>query len=173
MIKVHLLHHLCFALNLYLGMQRFGTSFISTHQIGIPIFKAQFEEACNLLLQPSPEGTGSPDVEEAKKLYAQGKLDKAVYAMPRNRVAEKSILEFLKKAEKDGQKGVDWKGAFQTVSNKAHLCRDGTESRQIFGSSTKSSSRISSTLHPPDSKNFASDVSSCLSILPLESNGLS
>lgn len=97
------------------GMQRFGTSMVSTHQVGIPVFKGQFEEACKLLLSPAQAGGDLSEVEEAKEFFAKGELDKALQVLPRNRVGERAILQTLEKMKSDVK--TDWKAAFQSVSS--------------------------------------------------------
>lgn len=40
----------------YFGMQRFGTSSVLTHTIGVAIMKKNYEEASNLILNPRDGG---------------------------------------------------------------------------------------------------------------------
>ncbi|KAJ9474233.1 Multisubstrate pseudouridine synthase 7 [Pseudozyma hubeiensis] len=108
----------------YFGMQRFGTGAIPTHHIGILILRNDFKSAIDLLFQP--RAPSSPDADDgdsfdllrAKQLYKDGELDKAYYAIPKNCVAEKHILDKMRGSR--WTKG-DWTGAFGNVPRTLRL----------------------------------------------------
>ncbi len=76
----------------YFGMQRFGTSSISTPEIGIQILKEDFEKACDFILLP--KGNEDGRYHEARQHWQQHKDPKsALQLFPRNCIAERAILE--------------------------------------------------------------------------------
>ncbi|CDS00272.1 hypothetical protein [Sporisorium scitamineum] len=108
----------------YFGMQRFGTGAIPTHHIGILILQSNFKSAIDLLFEPCTASTpdaddgDSLDLLKAKQLYKDGELEKAYYAIPKNCVAEKHILDKMRSAK--WNKG-DWTGAFSNVPRTLRL----------------------------------------------------
>lgn len=108
----------------YFGMQRFGTGAIPTHHIGILILQNDFKGAIDLLF--TPRSASSPDADDgdsldllrAKLLFAEGEYEKAYYAVPRNCVAEKHILDKMRSGK--WMKG-DWTGAFGNVPRTLRL----------------------------------------------------
>ncbi|KAK0550837.1 multisubstrate pseudouridine synthase 7 [Tilletia horrida] len=89
----------------YYGMQRFGTTQLSTHELGIPLFKRDYKRAIDLLLAPRPYPNPAPssgieaDVARARDLYAQARLQDAHDAMPRSYTAERTVLGRLAREE--------------------------------------------------------------------------
>ncbi|KAG8742340.1 hypothetical protein FRC10_001621 [Ceratobasidium sp. 414] len=80
----------------YYGMQRFGTSAIPTHSIGLAILRSDWRHATSLLLRPRP-GEYS-DTEAGRRAWLEeGDLEKALQLIPRRCVAERCILENYKK----------------------------------------------------------------------------
>ncbi|PWN18273.1 tRNA pseudouridine synthase D, partial [Microstroma glucosiphilum] len=82
----------------YYGMQRFGTSSISSHVIGLAVIKNDFAGAISLFLDPR-----SDDAEEmtvAKTFYAQGNVHEALNTCPRWATAERAILGKMVEEEK-------------------------------------------------------------------------
>ena len=108
----------------YFGMQRFGTGAIPTHHIGILILKNDFKSAIELLFEPrsasssSADDGDSLDLLRAKQLYKEGELDKAYWAIPKNCVAEKHVLDKMRSAK--WQRG-DWTGAFGHIPRTLRL----------------------------------------------------
>ncbi|SJX64285.1 related to PUS7-Pseudouridine synthase [Sporisorium reilianum f. sp. reilianum] len=108
----------------YFGMQRFGTGAIPTHHIGILILKNDFKGAIDLLFEPrtasgpDADDGDSLDLLRAKQLYRDGELDKAYYAVPKNCVAEKHILDKMRSAKWNTG---DWTGAFSNVPRTLRL----------------------------------------------------
>ncbi|CAD6903426.1 unnamed protein product, partial [Tilletia controversa] len=107
----------------YFGMQRFGTSDLSTHELGIPLFLGDYKRAVELLLAPrststtttsstassslssttagggsSPSGIEA-EVARARELFGEGKLQQAYDALPRSFVAERTVLGRLIREE--------------------------------------------------------------------------
>lgn len=77
----------------YYGMQRFGTSPIPTHAIGLALLQCNWALACHMILRPR-EGEGE-DVQAARLLWEQkktlpGGAGAAARAMPRRCVAERA-----------------------------------------------------------------------------------
>jgi len=91
----------------YYGMQRFGTSQISTQSVGALLLKGDWKGACESILDVKAGGMN--DSLAARELYARGDVDGAFDAMPRSCVSERAILGVLKTDPKH------FAGAFQAV----------------------------------------------------------
>jgi tRNA pseudouridine13 synthase len=91
----------------YYGMQRFGTSLVSTHTVGALLLNGQWKEACEAILDVKAGGMN--DSLEARELYARGDIAGALDKMPRTCIAERSILGVLKQDSKH------YSGALQAV----------------------------------------------------------
>lgn len=108
----------------YFGMQRFGTGAIPTHHIGILVLKNDFKGAIDLLLtprtasSPTADDGDSIDLLKAKAHYREGELDKAYFAMPKNCIAEKHILD---KMRRHNFNAGDWMGAFGNIPRTLRL----------------------------------------------------
>jgi tRNA pseudouridine13 synthase len=77
-------------------MQRFGTSAIPTHSIGLALLQSDWKLATSLLLRPRPGEY--PDTETGRRAWLEEKdLEKALRLIPRRCVAERCILENYKK----------------------------------------------------------------------------
>ncbi|CAE6491897.1 unnamed protein product [Rhizoctonia solani] len=80
----------------YYGMQRFGTSAIPTHSIGLALLRSDWKLATSLLLRPRP-GEYS-ETEAGRRAWIEEKdLEQALRLIPRRCVAERCILENYKK----------------------------------------------------------------------------
>lgn len=82
----------------YYGMQRFGTSPIPTHAIGLALLRSDWALATHLILRPR-EGEAE-DVQLARIVYGEGKIGEAIRLMPRRSVAERAgecCLEVLQR----------------------------------------------------------------------------
>lgn len=100
----------------YYGMQRFGTSSLSSHQVGLPLIRHDFETAVKLLLAVREDDT--EEVYTAKELYAQGQVKDAFQLMPRWASAERAILgKMLDEEKRNGQgcKHNDWQAYFMAI----------------------------------------------------------
>ena len=91
----------------YYGMQRFGTSLVSTHSVGALLLNGQWKGACEAILDVKAGGMN--DSFEARELYAKGDIEGAFGKMPRSCTAERAILSVLKTNAKH------YSGAFQAV----------------------------------------------------------
>lgn len=94
----------------YYGMQRFGTSVVSTHTVGIALFRNDFQGAVSLIMAPRPGD--SDEVQEARRAFQDGDVEKSLKLMPHYNIPERSILQRMQ-ADKDGQN--DWKGYFMAI----------------------------------------------------------
>lgn len=72
----------------YYGMQRFGTSPIPTHAIGLALLRSDWALATHLILR-ARDGEGE-DVQLARQVWREGKLGEAIRLMPRRAVAERA-----------------------------------------------------------------------------------
>ena len=78
----------------YYGMQRFGTSQVSTHSVGALLLNGQWKAACEAILDIKAGGMN--DSLHARELYSQGEIEQAFEKMPRNCIAERAVLGVLK-----------------------------------------------------------------------------
>lgn len=78
----------------YYGMQRFGTSQVSTHSIGALLLNGQWRAACEAILDIRAGGMN--DSLEARELYARGEIKEAFEKMPKSCIAERAVLGALK-----------------------------------------------------------------------------
>ncbi|KAI8369919.1 pseudouridine synthase [Blakeslea trispora] len=77
----------------YFGMQRFGTSNVSTHKIGCAIMKKDFEEASDMILNPR-EGE-RPEYHAARTLWQDTHDAEAALAIfPKRAFSERKLLNF-------------------------------------------------------------------------------
>ncbi|XP_042387375.1 pseudouridylate synthase 7 homolog isoform X2 [Zingiber officinale] len=80
----------------YYGLQRFGSGSVPTHLVGAALLKGEWKTAASLILDPR-EGE-RPIVREAREYYKEhGDVDLTLKKLPRHLVAERSILQCLKK----------------------------------------------------------------------------
>ncbi|XP_074572969.1 multisubstrate pseudouridine synthase 7 [Curcuma longa] len=80
----------------YYGLQRFGSGSVPTHLVGAALLKGEWKTAASLILDPR-EGE-RPIVREARQYYKEhGDVDLTLKKLPRYLVAERSILQCLKK----------------------------------------------------------------------------
>jgi tRNA pseudouridine13 synthase len=93
----------------YYGMQRFGTSLVSTHSIGALLLNGQWKAACELILDVKAGGMNDSLV--ARELFLKGDITGAFEQMPRNCIAERAILGVLKGDTRH------YAGAFQAVNS--------------------------------------------------------
>uniref|UniRef100_A0A804PZ99 TRUD domain-containing protein n=1 Tax=Zea mays TaxID=4577 RepID=A0A804PZ99_MAIZE len=79
----------------YYGLQ-FGSGSIPTHLVGAALLRGEWKVAVNLILDPR-EGERD-DINELRKHYKEhGDIDMALRNFPRHLVAERAILQCLKK----------------------------------------------------------------------------
>lgn len=82
----------------YYGMQRFGTSHIPTHSVGLAMLQQNYALAVDLLLRTRPGE--HPDAEAARNIWNDlGDADKALAMFPKRCVAERCLLEYFKQEE--------------------------------------------------------------------------
>ena len=91
----------------YYGMQRFGTSQVSTHSVGALLLNGQWRAAVEAILDVKAGGMN--DSLEARELFAKGDIQGAFDKMPRSCIAERAILGVLKESPNQ------YAGAFQAV----------------------------------------------------------
>jgi tRNA pseudouridine13 synthase len=91
----------------YYGMQRFGTSLVSTHSVGALLLNAQWKAACEAILDVKAGGMNDSIV--AREMYAKGDVEEAFQQMPRGCIAERAILGVLRANDKH------FSGALQAV----------------------------------------------------------
>jgi len=101
----------------YYGMQRFGTSLVSTHTVGALLLNGQWKAACESILDVKAGGMNDSLI--ARELYAKGEIDEALEKMPRSCLAERAILGVLCKDPKH------YSGALQAVCHPSSLNTNG------------------------------------------------
>lgn len=105
----------------YYGMQRFGTSSISTHRVGIALLRDDYRTAVQLIMAPR-EG----DVKEAvaaRVAYCRGELATCMKLFPHGNVPERSIVSRMRAEQHhfvEGQdpslsKHADWRKYFSAL----------------------------------------------------------
>ncbi|KAF8314759.1 pseudouridine synthase [Clavulina sp. PMI_390] len=76
----------------YYGMQRFGTSPIPTHSIGLALLQSNWKRALDLILRPRPGE--AHEAEAGRRAWLEDRdLRRALQLMPRRMVAERAVLE--------------------------------------------------------------------------------
>ncbi|WBW71967.1 tRNA/snRNA/rRNA pseudouridine synthase Pus7 [Schizosaccharomyces osmophilus] len=94
----------------YFGLQRFGTSSVGTHTIGIALLRSEWKKAVELILSPRPEHTGP--VREAMHIWhTTHDAEATLKILPRRLIAETSILETWLRSGNQS----DFLGAFQRI----------------------------------------------------------
>ncbi|GJJ07479.1 hypothetical protein Clacol_001681 [Clathrus columnatus] len=98
-------------------MQRFGTSSIPTHSIGLALLKSEWHRAVNLILRP--RSGEYPEAAHARRAWLEDRdLDTALALMPRRVVAERCILENYQKQGGDDRNAL---GAISTIPKNLRL----------------------------------------------------
>jgi tRNA pseudouridine13 synthase len=78
----------------YFGMQRFGTSSVSSHTIGAALLKGEFSKAISLILDPRPHDNLA--FTEARNTWVSTRDPaKSLPLFPNNAVAERSVLRAM------------------------------------------------------------------------------
>lgn len=86
----------------YFGLQRFGSSSIPTHQIGIEILKGNFEEAVHLLLCPREEAKHKSFLTEMRETWENTRDPvKSLEKLPKKHSTEGKLLFGLKDNRND------------------------------------------------------------------------
>jgi len=100
----------------YYGMQRFGTSFIPTHAVGLAMLQQDWALAVDLLLRNRPGE--HPDAEAARTVWSQtGDWDAALEGFPKRCVAERALLEAIRQEGKKDNKDRNHHQALMSVSS--------------------------------------------------------
>lgn len=80
----------------YFGLQRFGSGFIPTHLVGAALLRGEWKTAVSMILDPR-EGEKNA-INKAREYYKEtGDIDGTLKQLPSHLVAEKAILQCLKK----------------------------------------------------------------------------
>nr|XP_018622549.1 multisubstrate pseudouridine synthase 7 isoform X2 [Nicotiana tomentosiformis] len=81
----------------YFGLQRFGSSSVPTHLIGAALLRGEWKAAVSLILDPR-EGEKNA-ISTVREYYKEsGDIDGTLRQLPRHLVAERAILQCLKKS---------------------------------------------------------------------------
>ncbi|KAG9451935.1 hypothetical protein H6P81_004839 [Aristolochia fimbriata] len=82
----------------YFGLQRFGSGSVPTHLIGAALLRGEWKAAAGLILDPREGDILELNLMEAREYYKESKdIDGTLRRLPRHLVAERSILQCLKK----------------------------------------------------------------------------
>lgn len=83
----------------YYGLQRFGTSSVATHRVGVALLQGRWQEATSLILQPR-QGE-EKDCDSARRYYLEtGDIAGTLRKMPRQLHVERLLLQGLNKMGK-------------------------------------------------------------------------
>ena len=87
----------------YYGLQRFGTTAIGTHEIGVELLKRDYEKAVDLLLRPRSESASREAIlGKMRKVWEETKDAKlALNQMDKKHMGEAKVLSHLVKSERD------------------------------------------------------------------------
>jgi len=101
----------------YYGLQRFGTTGIATHEIGVALLKADYENAVDLLLKPRAESTSREAMlGKMRSVWAESKDAKsALGELEKKHVSEAKVLKHLCGKE------TDYLGAISTIPRVTRL----------------------------------------------------
>lgn len=81
----------------YFGLQRFGSGSVPTHHIGATLLRGEWKAAASTILDPR-EGERNI-ISKAREYYKQtGDIDGTLKQLPRHLVAERAMLQCLKKS---------------------------------------------------------------------------
>ncbi|XP_019161541.1 PREDICTED: multisubstrate pseudouridine synthase 7 [Ipomoea nil] len=84
----------------YFGLQRFGSSSVPTHLIGATLLRGEWKAAVNMILDPR-EGEKNV-ISRVREYYKEsGDIDGTLRQLPRHLVAERAILQCLKKNQQN------------------------------------------------------------------------
>ncbi len=84
------------------GLQRFGSSTVLTHHVGVAILRGDFDEAVNLILCPRDEAKHKSYLNAMRATWKETKdAGKALDALPRKHAPEGKLLFGLKDNPKD------------------------------------------------------------------------
>lgn len=105
----------------YYGMQRFGTSSISTHTVGVALLQGDYRRAIQLIMAPR-EGDAEQTT-EARQAYASSHFRESLSLFPHNNVPERAILQrmladshqFTSGKDPAEHQGVDWRKYFSAL----------------------------------------------------------
>nr|XP_039269311.1 pseudouridylate synthase 7 homolog [Styela clava] len=81
----------------YFGLQRFGTTSVPTHVVGIAILKSKWQEVVNLLLQPRDDETDINLNRALKEYLESGDVDAALKCLKYKSSIEGILLQGLKR----------------------------------------------------------------------------
>ncbi|XP_052204944.1 multisubstrate pseudouridine synthase 7 [Diospyros lotus] len=80
----------------YFGLQRFGSGSVPTHLIGAALLRGEWKTAVNMILDPR-EGE-KDSIRKVREYYKESSdVDRTLKQLPRHLVAERAILQCLKK----------------------------------------------------------------------------
>ncbi|XXG68023.1 hypothetical protein AAC387_Pa06g1223 [Persea americana] len=80
----------------YFGLQRFGSGSVPTHLVGAALLRGEWKSAVGLILDPR-EGERLAIMEAREYFKESGDIDGTLRQLPRHLVAERAILQCLKK----------------------------------------------------------------------------
>ncbi|XP_031094995.1 multisubstrate pseudouridine synthase 7 [Ipomoea triloba] len=84
----------------YFGLQRFGSGSVPTYLIGATLLRGEWKAAVNMILDPR-EGEKNP-ISRVREYYKEsGDIDGTLMQLPRHLVAERAILQCLKKNQQN------------------------------------------------------------------------
>ena len=101
----------------YFGLQRFGTTSIGTHQIGISLLKGDWQEAIRLILRPREDETDLSARSARKEWEETGDAAAALAMFPHKCTSERQILQHFVKVGGN----TDLLGAIQSISREMRL----------------------------------------------------
>ncbi|XP_010550930.1 PREDICTED: multisubstrate pseudouridine synthase 7 [Tarenaya hassleriana] len=80
----------------YFGLQRFGSGSVPTHQVGAALMRGEWKNAVDMILDPRESEKNL--ITEVRAYYKEtGDIDGTLKQLPRHLVAERAILQCLKK----------------------------------------------------------------------------
>ena len=86
----------------YFGTQRFGTTSVPTHHVGIALLRNNYRKAIDLILMPKPGDTQDAETVKARQAWAErGNASECLKLFPPRMVLERQLLQGLVANSKD------------------------------------------------------------------------
>lgn len=104
----------------YFGLQRFGTTSVSSHQIGLALLRGDFANAINLILDPREDEANEAAIEARRYWKETGDATAAKEMFPPRYTAERQLLAFMSRTSSSTPNN-DYQGALLNINRELRL----------------------------------------------------